>query len=616
MNRLVSIFLVLTLCHVGARAEDLKYRWNLSDLYPSPAAWDADAKQLDSEIVSLARYQGHLGESAGELRACLDLYSTAAKREMRLLVYALVRRDEDTSDPAGTENFQKAGVLISRLDEKTSFVRPELLTLGTARVHHMLEDDPALGVYRHYLENIERAAPHTLSKDSESVVAAFGLVGDTAQSAYAIFTNAELPRATVTLSDGTEAKLDDSGYEKYRQVENREDRKRVFDGFWGAQKQFEGTLGTMLFKSLQKDFVNAQVRHYPDSLTAALDDDNIPVAVYQTLIEQVNRGLPTLHRYFKLRAKLLGISDLRYYDIYPPLVHSEQKYSPEVAEALTLAAVKPLGADYVHQMSAAFDRRWVDFYPRPHKSSGGYMAGMAYDVHPYLLLNHDDSYSSVSTFAHEFGHAMHTQLTNSSQPFLYSRYPIFVAEIASTCNEQLLLEHMLKIAKSDSERIFYLGSALEDLRGTFFRQAMFAEFERDAHAVVDAGGPLSGAALTKLYGDIQKRYHGDAEGVVKIDEPYTVEWSFIPHFYNSFYVFQYATSVAASALFAESILQNKPGAQERYLQMLHAGGSDYPYDLVKRAGVDLATPAPYQSLIARMNRIMDQIEALQAKHGH
>ena len=417
-----------------------------------------------------------------------------------------------------------------------------------------------------------------------------------------------MPRATIKLPDGTEARLDDSGYEQYRQVESRDVRKLVFDEFWGAQKKFEETLGTTLYKAMQRDWVNASVRHYPDSLSAKLDDDKVLVAVYQTLIEQVNSGLPTLHRYLRLRARLLGIPDLHYYDLYSPLVHSDRKYSPEVAEALTIKAVEPLGENYVREMREAFGHRWVDFYPRPHKTSGGYMMGAAYDVHPYLLLNHDDSYESVSTFAHEFGHAMHTRLADEAQPFVNSKYSIFVAEIASTCNEELLLEHMLKVAKSDDERIFYLGSALENLRGTFFRQAMFAEFEHDAHQIVDHGEPLSGAGLTKLYGDLLKRYYGDAQGVVKIDDLYAVEWSF--------YVYQYATSVAASSLFADAIVQKKSGAKERYLELLRAGNSDYPYELVKKAGVDLATPAPYQSLLARMNRIMDQIEALTAKRGH
>jgi oligoendopeptidase F len=277
--------------------------------------------------------------------------------------------------------------------------------------------------------------------------------------------------------------------------------------------------------------------------------------------------------------------------------------------------VRPLGGDYAAAMRNGLDSRWMDVYPRPRKLAGAHMAGFAYDVHPYLLMNYTGNYDSVSTMAHEWGHAMHTWLTNKSQPFVNAGYATFVAEIASTVNEALLLDQALKTAKDDDERLLYLGSALENLRATFYRQTMFGEFERDIHARVDRGESLTGASLTKMYGDILKRYHGDAEGVVKIDDLYCVEWAYIPHFYRHFYVFQYSTSVAAASQFAEGILKGDAAVRERYLKLLKAGDSDYPYELVKTAGVDLATPAPYRSLVARMNRIMDDIEAILGRRG-
>src|SRR5205807_2743475 len=298
---------------------------------------------------------------------------------------------------------------------------------------------------------------------------------------------------------------------------------------------------------------------------------------------------------------------------YPPLVPSGRAYPIDEAVQMMLAAVRPLGDEYVAALKNAVDNRWMDVHPRPKKLSGAHMAGYAYDVHPYLLLNYNDNYESVSTLAHEWGHAMHSHFSNAAQPFITSEYATFVAEIASTFNEALLLEEMLKRAKSDDERLFYLGSALESLRATFFRQAMFGEFEREVHARVDRGEVLSGKRLSELYGAILRRYHGEREGVVKIDDLYTVEWAYIPHFYRAFYVFQYATSIAASSLLAEAVLKNEPGARERYLRLLSAGGSDYPYELVKAAGVDLASSAPYRAVVARMNRIMDEIEAIQAR---
>jgi oligoendopeptidase F len=430
-----------------------------------------------------------------------------------------------------------------------------------------------------------------------------------------MLSNADMPWPTVKLSDGTEVKLDQSAYTKYRESPNRADRKLVFDAFWGKFKEFERTFGVTFYSNLKEDTVYAKLRHYPDSLDRALDENHIPPAVYDTLIRETNANLPTLHRYFRLRARMLGVKEMHYYDIYPPLVKSEREYPIDEGKKLMLEAVAPLGPDYVKAMENGLEHRWMDVYPRPRKLSGAHMAGAAYDVHPFLLINYTDNYESVSTIAHEWGHAMHTYLSNKGQPYVTARYAIFVAEIASTLNEALLLDHMLKTAKDDDERLLYLGSALEGLRGTFFRQAMFAEFEREVHKRVDAGDSLTGDGLSKIYGDILRRYHGDAEGVVKIDEPYSVEWAYIPHFYNSFYVFQYATSIAASSLFAEAILKNEPGARERYLKMLSSGSSDYPYELVKKAGVDLASPAPYQAVATRMNRIMDEIEAILAKRG-
>jgi oligoendopeptidase F len=608
----------LAVLAAAARADDTdnpRYRWNLADLYPDKAAWDADATKVQEALPGLSACQGHLGDSAERLQRCLDLQSDAAKRLTRLFVYANELTSEDTGVPASLELAQRAQVLASKLGEATAFARPEILRLGRDKVQRFIEEDAKLAIYRHPLDDILRAAPHTLDTEGEDLIASFNLSAGAGDAAYQILSNADMPWPTITLSDGTQAKLDQAGYTKYREVENREDRKKVFDAFWGTFHEFERTFGVTFYSNLKEDTVYAKVRKYPDSLHRALDANNVPAAVYDTLIAQTHANLPTLHRYFRLRARMLGIKEMHYYDIYPPLVKSDRKYPIAEGEKMMLEAVKPLGADYVAAMKHGLDSRWMDVFPRPRKLSGAHMAGAAYDVHPFLLINSTGNYESVSTIAHEWGHAMHTWLANRAQPYPTSRYPIFIAEIASTCNEALLLDYVLKNAKDDDERLLYLGSALEGLRGTFFRQAMFAEFERDVHARVDKGESLTGAKLTRIYDKILKEYHGDAEGVVKIDDKYAVEWAYIPHFYNSFYVYQYATSIAASSLFAEAILKGEPGARERYLDLLKAGGSDYPYELVKRAGVDLATPAPYQALVARMNRIMDEIEAILAKRG-
>ena len=591
-------------------------RCNLTDMYATQAAWDQDAARLEQQLKTLSGCSGQLGQSVQRFKACLDLNADVLKRYYRLGGYAAQKNDEDTGATAGLDLRQRADVLGNRLEEAASFLSPEILKLGRAKVDAYLKQDKSLAIYRQLLNDVLRGADHTLSKESETLVANFSQATGAAGAVYSTLSNADMPWPKVKLSDGTEVTIDQSAYTKYRAVANRADRKLVFDAFWGKWKEFERTYGVTFYEQLKKDAALAKVRRYPDSLTQSLFANNLPRGVYDTLVDQASANLPTLHRYFKLRAKMLGLKstgDMEYFDIYPPLVSSDLKYPIDPSVKLMLESVKPLGDDYVKAMEAGTKARWMDVYPRDKKRSGAYMNGSVYDVHPYLLLNHNDDYESLSTLAHEWGHAMHSVLSAKAQPFITADYPTFTAEIASTTNEVLLLDHMLKVSKTDDERMLYLGSALENLRGTFFRQAMFAEFERTVHAKVDKGDSLTGAALTQIYGDILKRYHGDKEGVVKINDLYAIEWAYIPHFYNKFYVFQYATSISAGNMFATEILKGTPGARDKYLAILKAGGSRYPYELVKEAGVDLASPAPYQAIVARMNAIMDQIESIQSK---
>ena len=596
-----------------AATEREQDRWKLEDLYPNEAAWNADAARAEAQLPEIAKCRGQLGTSARRLRECLDLVYDATKRYYRLGVYAGERESEDTGDAARQQMNQKAQVIATRLSEAAAFVNPEVLAIGKAKIDAFFKAEPRLAIYRHPVNDILRAAPHTLDAKGEALLAAFGLTQGQAGSIYRIMANSDMPWPTIKLSDGKEVKLDQSAYTKYREAANRDDRKKVMDAFFGKFKEFESTLGMAYYSSLKEDSVYAKVRKYPDSMTRSLDANNLPRAVYDALVKSTNENLPTLHRYFRLRARMLGVAEMRYYDIYPPLIPGGRAYPIDEGIRMMVESAAPLGPEYVAAMRKGLADRWMDVYPRPRKLSGAHMAGDAYDVHPYLLINYNDNYESVSTIAHEWGHAMHSYFSNKTQPFPTASYATFTAEIASTTNEALLLDYALKTAKDDDERLLYLGSALEQLRGTFFRQAMFGEFEQKTHELVDKGEPLSGEALSKIYGDILRRYHGDAQGVVKIDDLYAIEWAYIPHFYNAFYVFQYATSVSAGSLFADDILAGKPGARERYLKLISAGGSNYPYELVKAAGVDLATRAPYDAVARRMNRIMDDIEAILAR---
>jgi oligoendopeptidase F len=372
----------------------------------------------------------------------------------------------------------------------------------------------------------------------------------------------------------------------------------------------------MMNSNVETSVFYARARNYATDLQASLDQPNIPVSVYSRLVEGVNRNLPTFQRYLKLRKRMLGLPDLHYYDLYAPLVSSvDTRYPVDVAEQNILAALAPLGPEYAAGAKRAFTERWIDMYPTEGKTSGAYSNGAAYDVHPYMLLNYNGKYDDMSTIAHELGHTMHSYFSNKTQPYPLSSYPIFVAEVASTFNEALLIDYMLKRIKDDSTRLSLLGNYLESIKGTVFRQAQFAEFELRMHEMVEKGEPLTGDSLSKLYDDIVKKYYGHDQGICIVDDYVSNEWAFIPHFYNSFYVFQYATSFTASSALSEKVLSGEPGATERYLKFISSGKSKYPIDLLKDAGVDMTTDEPLELTVKKMNRVMDEMEKLLDKKG-
>jgi len=367
---------------------------------------------------------------------------------------------------------------------------------------------------------------------------------------------------------------------------------------------------------VQKVRFFANARKYPSSLEASLDGPNIPVSVYSRLVDGINKNLPSFHRYLKLRKRILGVDELHYYDLYAPLVESAKlEYTPEEAQKLVLGAVAPLGSDYASVIQKAFNERWIDLLPSEGKVSGAYSNGGAYDVHPFMLINYNGKFADVSTVAHELGHTMQSYFSNKAQPYPLSGYPIFVAEVASTFNESLLVDHMLKTLKDDDARLSILGNYLENIKGTVFRQTQFAEFELRMHEMAQKGEPITGAALSKLYMDITKRYYGHDQKVCIVDDYVANEWSFIPHFYRDFYVFQYATSFTASEALAAKVKSGDQAATRKYLAFLSAGGSKYPIELLKDAGVDMTTDEPLTLTVQSMNRVMDEIEKLLDKRG-
>jgi oligoendopeptidase F len=578
-----------------------------------PPTWRAAKDKLVLEVPKLAAFKGTLGSSAARLAEALETGNRTAKEFQKVYVYARMMSDQDTRVSKYQGMQQEMQQIAAKFGETISFVEPEILKIDKATLDKWVAQEPRLKTYQHYLDDIQRRRPHTLSDAEERLLAASSLAAGTGSSAYNIFSNADFPYPTVTLSDGKAVKLDSSAFSLYRGVPNREDRKKVMDAFFSAFGKYKGTFGSLLNGQVQANEFYAGARHYKTAQEAALHGPNLPISVYTRLVDGVNQGLPTFHRYLQLRKKMMGLSDLHYYDLYAPLVATaDLTYTPEESEKHVLASLAPLGADYVAAVRRAFNERWIDLLPSEGKRSGAYSNGAAYDVHPYMLINFNGKYNDVSTVTHELGHTMQSYLSNKTQPFHLANYPTFVAEVASTFNEALLIDYMLKTIKDDSTRLSLLGNYLEGIKGTVFRQTQFAEFEQRIHQMAEKGEPLTGESLSKAYLDITRKYYGHDKNVCIVDDYVQHEWAFIPHFYLNFYVFQYATSFTASAALSEKVLAGDPAATKRYLAFLSAGGSKYPIDLLKDAGVDMTTDEPLRLTLQKMNRVMDEMEKLLA----
>jgi oligoendopeptidase F len=590
-----------------------KYKWNLADIYADAAAWRAAKTKVEAELPKLRSHQGKLGTSPQALADALDQMYAVEKELSRLYAYASMLADQDTreSGPQGMQ--QEMQQLAAAFGTQVSYVEPEILSAGAATVEKFLGAEPRLKTYAFYLRDIVRRAPHTLTDNEEKILAAASPLASSPSNTYGILSNADFPYPTVTLSSGKSVKVDQAGYNELRTLADRADRQKVMSAFFSALGGFSRTYGTTMNASVQRSLFYAKARKYPTTLEMALDSANIPVPVYMRLIEGVNASLPSFHRYLKLRQRMMGVDQLHYYDLYAPLVASvDLTYSPEEAQKHVLAAVARLGPDYAAVVERAFEERWIDLLPSEGKRSGAYSNGGAYDVHPYMLLNYLGQYNDVSTLAHELGHTMHSYYSNKTQAYPTASYPIFVAEVASTFNEALLIDHMLKQIKDDAARLSLLGNYLENIKATVFRQTQFAEFELRMHEKAQKGEPLTGEALAKLYAEITKKYYGHDQKVCIVDDYVAHEWSFIPHFYRDFYVFQYATSFTASLALAEKVMAGDEAAKKRYLTFLSSGGSNYPIDLLKQAGVDMTTSEPLELTIKKMNQVMDEMEKLLA----
>jgi len=594
-----------------------KYQWNLADIYPTVEAWQADVDMLNTEVEKLAEFKGKLGESSESLLKAMQTGNDLVKTLYRAWTYASNLSNENLNISENQAMMQQMRALGTKLGEVTAFMEPEILEIPKEKIDQFFNEQPDLkNDFDMYIDNIQRLREHTLTEAEEKILASFGLIAGNQNEVYGIFNNAEKPFPKVTLSTGEEVELTSSAYTRYRIAENREDREKVMKAFFESYGDFKEMLGVNLGGHLKKNWVYAKNRKYSSVLEAELNSDNLPVSVYTTLIEQVNKNLPTLHRALDLKKKMLGLEELHYYDLYVPLVEKvDMSFTIDEGQKVLLDALKPLGNEYVTTLQKSYDDRWIDYMPTVGKRSGAYSSGNAYDVHPYILMNWTDDFNSLSTLAHELGHTMHSYFSNKTQSFAKSDYNIFVAEIASTVNENLLNNYMVENAKTDEEKLFILGSYLELLRTTIFRQTSFAEFEWEIHKKVEAGEPLTGENMCEIYNNIVKRYYGHDAGHCVVDDYIQYEWSFIPHFYYNYYVFQYATSLIYGTALVEKMLEDGQPAVDAYYNILKGGGSKYSPELIKDAGIDPMSPEPVALTMKKMNSVMDQMEEILVKMG-
>jgi len=592
-----------------------KYKWNLKDLYANIEDWRNSKNNLEKRIDSILEFKDKLGNAADNLYQCLNLYSLLEIEYSKLFSYANQLSDQDTRESLPLAMCQEIDQIGVKLNVAASFIDPEIITIDSAVIGGYLKENENLKDYIHYIDNVRRLKPNTRNTVEEKIVSQAGLMKETAADIYSIFKNSDMLRPMLKLVDGRSVLLDDSTFTLYRSDSNREFRKSVFTEYYTAYKKYERTFGAQLYGQLKKNVFEKNVRNYNSCLESALNANNIPCEVYKNLINCVHDNLSVLHRYLRLRKKILGLAEMHYYDLYAPLVKKADKtYTIDEARNLVVKALAPLGSDYLETINQAFDNRWIDVYAGTGKTPGGYSTD-SYDVHPYILMNYKGKYEDVSTLAHELGHAMHSHYSSKNQSFFNAQYPIFLAEVASINNEALLAEEAARESDNPEERLAILVHQLETCRTTLFRQTQFAEFELRIHELAEEGKPLTGQDLSELYLDILKVYYGHDKGIVMIDDLDGIEWASIPHLYYDFYVFQYATSYCAAADISEKIINGEEGMREKYIrEFLSSGGSNYAIPTLQRLGIDMTAAAPYDSAFKKMNSLMDETEKILAEN--
>ena len=573
--------------------------WNLKDIFESNEVWKSALDEAGGLAKDIATVAGTLGRSKADLKAGLDRFYAAAEKIERVYVYAMLYSSADNGDETAQNMVAMATQLYVDFSTQTAFLSPEILSIDEKKLSLWLRDE-GLALYRHQIEDICRSRTHTLGQSEETLLAMLGDAAETPHNAFDMFDSVDV--RFPDLAGGK--KLTHALFGKYRESVDASERREAFEKYFGGYKKYINTIAALYSGSVKMDCYKARVRKYPSALDAALFANNVPTALYENLIACVHDGIPTLSRYLELRRKKLGLEKLSLYDLYVPLmadIDSEMSY--EQAENLVLEALKPLGNEYQALLRRAFDENWIDVYENEGKTTGAFSCGV-YGVHPYVLLNFAGKYDDAFTLAHELGHSMHSWFSSQTQTYANSEYAIFVAEVASTVNEVLLTRHLLKTEQDPQKRAYILNHLLEGFRTTVFRQTLFAEFEMRAHTMYEQGTPLTAASMNALYHELNETYYPACEGTEYTD----CEWARIPHFYRAFYVYQYATGFCSAVAIADRIL-NHDGAGE-YLRFLTTGGSMYPIDELKIAGVDLTSPQPIRDALSIFDDTLKELETL------
>ncbi len=569
---------------------DNKYKWNLGDIYASNEEWEKDFAKLQGFVPAIKDLKQGFADSAKNLVSALKRIDELSLMCERLYVYAKMRRDEDNANSLYQAMTDRAMSLYVAVSGEASFVAPALLEQSEETLEGYIKEEPALAPYAFMIRDVMRQKQHVLSEGEEKLLSMSGDFASGIRDIFTMLDNVDLKFGTVETPEGP-VQLTHAKFIELMQHRDREVRKNVFETYYSAFKGMINTIATTYATSVKKDVFYARVRNYESALSKALFGDNVPVSLYDGLINAIHDNLDIMYDYIDTRRKILGLDDMAMYDVYVPLIpDTGKKYSYEEAMDIVFEALAPMGNDYIALLKRAYNENWIDVFENEGKTSGAYSWG-AYGTHPYVLLNHRSDLDSVYTIAHELGHALHSYYSDESQPFPLASYTIFVAEVASTVNEVLLTQHLLKTG-DDALKKYVLNHYLDQFRTTVLRQTMFAEFERISHAMCESGEPLTGEALSQKYAELNKRYYGDN---IKTCDTIAIEWARIPHFYNAFYVYKYATGFSSAVMIATGIFEGRPGVRESYLEFLKSGGSDFPLELLKKAGVDFTNGEPVKS---------------------